>query len=154
MYVDRNNNERSRERSRARKQAGVTSEPRTLVSGIFPAGIAQLVEHNLAKVGVASSSLVSRFVFYAAGWQSGYVAACKAAYAGSIPASAFKISLSYFKRGILRQDEAREILFCDCMLVYMSKIKLNSNEVLTQKHLLKSPGGGIGRRKGLKIPRG
>ncbi len=28
-----------------------------------PAGIAQLVEHNLAKVGVASSSLVSRSKF-------------------------------------------------------------------------------------------
>jgi hypothetical protein len=27
------------------------------------AGIAQLVEHNLAKVGVASSSLVSRSIF-------------------------------------------------------------------------------------------
>ena len=85
------------------------------------AGIAQLVEHDLAKVGVASSSLVSRsrkadetsvrrgFVFYAvrrarqegasfrrrccvlsraspsAWWQSGHAAACKAAYAGSIP---------------------------------------------------------------------
>ena len=29
----------------------------------FKAGIAQLVEHNLAKVGVASSSLVSRSKF-------------------------------------------------------------------------------------------
>ncbi len=29
-------------------------------SSIIDAGIAQLVEHNLAKVGVASSSLVSR----------------------------------------------------------------------------------------------
>jgi hypothetical protein len=28
------------------------------------AGIAQLVEHNLAKVGVASSNLVSRSIFY------------------------------------------------------------------------------------------
>lgn len=83
------------------------------------AGIAQLVEHNLAKVGVASSSLVSRSIdliasvslrfFVLAGWQSGYAAACKAVYAGSIPTSAF---------------------FYIC------------------------PGGGIGRRKGLKIPRG
>jgi hypothetical protein len=84
------------------------------------AGIAQLVEHNLAKVGVASSSLVSRSKFRtnpdavgvcrfrcgspwlsagkisvlrrlthdAAGWQSGYAAACKAVYPGSIPGSA------------------------------------------------------------------
>ena len=28
------------------------------------AGVAQLVEHNLAKVGVASSSLVSRSTFF------------------------------------------------------------------------------------------
>jgi hypothetical protein len=73
------------------------------------AGIAQLVEHNLAKVGVASSSLVSRsrnseaselilgffilaFLFeqwyMTAGWQSGYAAACKAVDAGSIPTPA------------------------------------------------------------------
>ena len=41
-------------------------------------------------------------------WQSGYAAACKAVYVGSIPASA---------------------------------------------SMFESPGGGIGRRKGLKIPR-
>ena len=55
---------------------------------IVSAGIAQLVEHNLAKVGVASSSLVSRSIFCPAGWQSGHAAACKAVDAGSIPASA------------------------------------------------------------------
>src|SRR5690625_5187711 len=71
------------------------------------AGIAQLVEHNLAKVGVAGSSPVSRSrltkrpglpgLFCTAGrvrcticspmarWQSGYAAACKAVYLGSIP---------------------------------------------------------------------
>ena len=74
------------------------------------AGIAQLVEHNLAKVGVASSSLVSRSnysrqtptgsgfcyfplrittTWFSAGWQSGYAAACKAVDAGSIPTPAF-----------------------------------------------------------------
>ena len=53
------------------------------------AGIAQLVEHNLAKVGVASSSLVSRKKGVAE-WQSGYASACKAADTGSIPVSAFK----------------------------------------------------------------
>ena len=76
------------------------------------AGIAQLVEHDLAKVGVASSSLVSRssfqqnlgipgFCFFKrmvafpgydpcamAWWQSGHAAACKAVYAGSIPTQA------------------------------------------------------------------
>src|SRR5690625_10527 len=71
------------------------------------AGIAQLVEHNLAKVGVAGSSPVSRsrltkrpgftgpFLYCRprpvynlqpmARWQSGYAAACKAVYLGSIP---------------------------------------------------------------------
>ncbi len=75
------------------------------------AGIAQLVEHNLAKVGVASSSLVSRsrypgnparqrgFAFlpgpaagsedqHLAEWQSGYAADCKSVDIGSIPVSA------------------------------------------------------------------
>ena len=82
-----------------------------------------MVEHNLAKVGVASSNLVSRSNNFRsiahcakedskeghdlAEWQSGYAAACKAVDVGSIPASASN----------------------DC------------------------PGGGIGRRKGLKIPR-
>ena len=77
---------------------------------LLSAGIAQLVEHNLAKVGVASSNLVSRSifnrviapenqagVFYRQGtglhivmaeWQSGYAAACKAVDLGSIPGSA------------------------------------------------------------------
>jgi hypothetical protein len=63
-------------------------------------GNSSVVEHNLAKVGVASSSLVSRSssrrqkssrFFFAAGWQSGYAAACKAVDAGSIPASAFRL---------------------------------------------------------------
>ena len=60
-----------------------------------------MVEHNLAKVGVASSSLVSRsrikrrqvaffLELFMAVWQSGYAAACKAVDAGSIPASASK----------------------------------------------------------------
>ena len=84
-------------------------EPTIQCSAII-AGIAQLVEHNLAKVGVASSNLVSRsnrsrqdtpesqpgFFFRqaltmhysTAEWQSGYAAACKAVDAGSIPTSA------------------------------------------------------------------
>src|SRR5205814_5215172 len=65
------------------------------------AGIAQLVERNLAKVEVASSRLVSRSrsareglirtfpVFRPqARWQSGHAAACKAVDAGSIPTPA------------------------------------------------------------------
>ena len=58
------------------------------ICALFDAGIAQLVERNLAKVEVASSSLVSRsssFIDRTARWQSGHAAACKAVYAGSIP---------------------------------------------------------------------
>src|SRR3546814_10370440 len=84
------------------------------------AGIAQLVEHDLAKVGVASSSLVSRSSFQEprlagvcfirnnrfgqrtesppAGWQSGYAADCKSAYAGSIPTSASKAERKRVRR--------------------------------------------------------
>ena len=64
-------------------------------------GNSSVVEHNLAKVGVASSTLVSRFIsrhritmvtqvvnIASAGWQSGYAAACKAVDAGSIPTPA------------------------------------------------------------------
>ena len=112
----------------------------------FNAGIAQLVEHNLAKVGVASSNLVSRSNHCrakapvddpglltstpgstpAAGWQSGYAAACKAVYAGSIPASASKYNSTYST--------------CLCNIPPVT--------------VTACPGGEIGRRKGLKIPRG
>ena len=65
-----------------------------------------MVEHLVANEDVASSSLVSRsnlkpqdhlgvfffgqmiFSWLMAGWQSGYAAACKAVYAGSIPTPA------------------------------------------------------------------
>ena len=108
------------------------------------AGIAQLVEHNLAKVGVASSNLVSRSKLLVskprllagvftlgtchmsvamAGWQSGYAAACKAVDGGSIPPSASILS-STSRKSLCRILRAR---FC--------------------------PDGEIGRRKGLKIPR-
>ncbi len=59
-----------------------------------PADVAQLVEHHLAKVDVASSNLVVRSqdtvgsIFTDAntvGWPRGEAAACKAVYAGSNP---------------------------------------------------------------------
>ena len=53
------------------------------------AGIAQLVERNLAKVEVAGLSPVSRS--YLAKWQRGNAAACKAVNAGSIPTLASRI---------------------------------------------------------------
>ena len=52
------------------------------------AGIAQLVERNLAKVEVAGSNPVSRSTPNKARWQSGHVVDCNSAYAGSIPARA------------------------------------------------------------------
>ena len=83
------------------------------------AGVAQLVERNLAKVEVESSRLFSRSKSlgesccfppfslrppprrsgavsqdksFAARWQSGYAAACKAVYLGSIPGRASNIT--------------------------------------------------------------
>ena len=56
------------------------------------AGIAQLVEHDLAKVGVASSNLVSRSKL--AEWQNGYAADCKSVDLGSTPGSASIIALA------------------------------------------------------------
>ena len=58
-----------------------------------------------------------------AGWQSGYAAACKAVNSGSIPDSASK-------------------------LFNLLKITKYNKELF-----LTSPSGGIGRHKGLKIPR-
>ena len=53
------------------------------------ADVAQLVEHNLAKVGVASSNLVIRShqaqAFSTVEWPRGEAAACKAVYTGSNP---------------------------------------------------------------------
>ena len=43
--------------------AGIHSSRLSAIIRLFVAGIAQLVEHDLAKVGVASSSLVSRSKF-------------------------------------------------------------------------------------------
>src|SRR5690606_1003487 len=94
------------------------------------AGIAQLVEHDLAKVGVASSSLVSRSSFNAdppAGWQSGYAADCKSAYAGSIPTPASSF----------RSSPASSGAFSFRLFVPWAR----------------RPDGETGRRKGLKIPR-
>ena len=51
-----------------------------------------MVEHNLAKVGVASSSLVSRSK-PSAGWQNGYAADCKSVDLGSTPGPA---SMTWF----------------------------------------------------------
>jgi hypothetical protein len=75
----------------------------------FRAGIAQLVERNLAKVEVAGSNPVSRSNLQAgiykqestiseARWQSGYAADCKSVNAGSIPTRASNFperSMSY-----------------------------------------------------------
>ena len=74
------------------------------------AGIAQLVERNLAKVEVASSSLVSRsklLRIFMAGWQSGYAAACKAVDAGSIPTPASSLAQ------VVKQVDTRDLKSLD-----------------------------------------
>ena len=74
------------------------------------ADMAQLVEHNLAKVGVAGSSPVVRSIvysarfliglFYTATWPSGKAEACKAFITGSIPV----VASINFKKGLLRES--------------------------------------------------
>ena len=61
------------------------------------ADVAQLVAHNLAKVGVAGSNPVIRSEGALAStpaveWPSGEATACKAVHTGSIPVSTSKVS--------------------------------------------------------------
>ncbi len=80
--------------------------PKRKLSAGHDAGIAQLVERNLAKVEVAGSNPVSRSRFlilpsvtggririFPARWQSGYAADCNSVYAGSIPTRASNYSM-------------------------------------------------------------
>ena len=66
--------------------------------------MAQLVEHNLAKVGVASSNLVIRShqakaLFSTVEWPRGEAAACKAVYTGSNPVFTSKHRLDDWRSG-------------------------------------------------------
>ncbi len=79
-----------------RKRNGDAVPPRTW-SGKAPADVAQLVEHHLAKVDVASSSLVVRSKWgifptpaLLVEWPRGEATACKAVYTGSNPVSTSK----------------------------------------------------------------
>ena len=73
------------------------------------AGIAQLVERNLAKVEVAGSNPVSRSNPQMARWQSGYAADCNSVYAGSIPTRASnQVSVEYCPAGQNRLNAAWE----------------------------------------------
>ena len=51
-----------------------------------------IIQVRLLKVLISYTMQYAKFM---AGWQSGYAAACKAVYAGSIPASASIILLVY-----------------------------------------------------------
>ena len=67
------------------------------------ADVAQLLAHNLAKVGVAGSNPVIRSKVQVAStpaveWPSGEATACKAVHTGSIPVSALS---SLYKRTLL-----------------------------------------------------
>ena len=69
---------------------------------MIPAEIAQLVEHNLAKVGVASSSLVFRSYFFAqvAELVDAHVSgACAARRAGSSPVLGTNYQTSFWRGG-------------------------------------------------------
>ena len=49
------------------------------------------MEKPVLKMTLKESNIITNKIFkIKAGWQSGYAAACKAVYAGSIPASASK----------------------------------------------------------------
>ena len=58
---------------------------------------------------LTASLFFSSSVRLMAGCQSGYVAACKAAYAGSIPAPAFVEILSFLREGFC--DKTRRVRF-------------------------------------------
>ena len=96
-----------------------------IISGIMNAGIAQLVEHNLAKVGVASSSLVSRSIKdVIITWLEGY------------------LSLSAVLLGWVAE------WLCSGL---QSRGRRFDSDLRLQKASWKCPGGEIGRRNGLKI---
>ena len=93
------------------------------------AAVAQLVERNLAKVEVESSRLFCRSRFpgesncfppfnlksksFAARWQSGYAAACKAVYLGSIPGRASSVTnVQVSSRSLRRSRSERAAAGC------------------------------------------
>jgi hypothetical protein len=77
------------ERLFAETKGGGARSVLLVLQGLEPADVAQLVERNLAKVEVASSSLVVRSEVDrpTVEWPRGEAAACKAAYTGSNPVS-------------------------------------------------------------------
>ena len=117
-----------------------------------------MVEHDLAKVGVASSSLVSRSKLpdkaperaselskcpkeswsLKAGWQSGYAADCNSVYAGSIPTPAS--NFLWFK-SLSSGAEALHFPYT------YARVRGSIDPFFPSP----SPGGEIGRRKGLKV---
>ena len=95
------------------------------------AEIAQLVEHNLAKVGVGSSSLLfrSNSIFTSLNWH------------------------------IEIQDGVIAKRLCTGLQIHVARFDSGSrlhpqdqNDLLAQANI-RCPGGGIGRHRGLKIPR-
>ena len=103
------------------------------------AGIAQLVEHNLAKVGVASSSLVSRSILNKPRPHRRGFFMCPFNTERSV-CRVVGLQSGFTKARWQSGDAAA------CKAAYPGSIPgLASN--------LSSPGGGTGRRKGLKIPR-
>ena len=114
--------------------------------GMVTAGIAQLVEHHVANVNVASSSLVSRskYIPLSRGnpWIKSEAGPCGCLL---IPSSASGYS---FSKGItLAGWQSGYAAACKAA-------DAGSIPTPASIFLLSRPGGGIGRHKGLKIPRG
>ena len=114
------------------------------------AEIAQLVEHNLAKVRVASSSLVFRSFYEMIAITYAQVAelvdahvsgACVERHAGSSPVlgTLFVKRASFAEIAQLVEHNLAKVRVASSSLVFRSSLKGCSN-------------GGIGRHEGLKIP--
>ena len=135
------------------------------------AGIAQLVERNLAKVEVASSRLVSRSRFSAkrgspcfpfllrrrrsslrpAQWQSGYAADCKSVYVGSIPACA-----SNLKQAIMAVFAAHAKTHAGIAQLVernLAKVEVARSRLVSRSRILTWPlAWGHAKKKGASAP--
>ena len=106
--------------------------------GAENAGIAQLVEHNLAKVGVASSSLVSRSRSHEPRPAGVFCGWCIAPRAGTLVADT--------------EGQMAEWL-CSGLQSRVRRFDSDSGLHIFRRCARPGPGGEIGRRSGLKIRR-
>ena len=105
-----------------------------------------MVEHDLAKVGVASSNLVSRSIFLSA--YSVFILECMPIFLSFVIVRRFLASknkqVTWLGGRVVMQRTATPC----------TPVRFRPQPPLKfSKSTLSSPGGEIGRRKGLKIPR-